>query len=106
MTALTDRFVPIDGGGTEEVVDCSREDVGGVLMEIEPLVISFLTAVTRGGSLISTRSSSSLLLSCLCLGGAPCSDIRDHFPSGSTVTWSMDFGVDLRMSSTYLYWTY
>ena len=79
MTALTDRFVPVDGGGTEEVVDCSLEDVGGVLIETEPLVISFLTAVTRGGSLISTRSSSSPLLSRLGRGDR---QIRDHFPSG------------------------
>lgn len=86
MTALTDRFVPIDGGGTEEVALCSREDVGGVLIEIEPLATSCLTAVTRSGSLISMRSSSSLLPSCFGLGEGLCSAMRDHFPSGSTVT--------------------
>ena len=86
ITALTDRFVPIDGGGAEEAADCSREDVGGVLIEIEPLATSCLTAVTRGGSLISTRSSSSLLPSCLGPGEALCSAMRDHLPSGSTVT--------------------
>lgn len=101
MTVLVDRFAPTDGGGTEDE-DCSREDVEGVLMKLAPFMNSFLTAVSRGGSLISTRSSSSLLLSRSRLVIEAASAIGDQCPSGSTVTCSTDLGVDLSMLSTYL----
>ncbi len=65
MTALTDRLAPLDAGGTDDE-DCSREEAGGVLIRLEALFVSVLTVVMRGVSLISTRSSSSSLLSWLC----------------------------------------
>lgn len=62
MTALADRLAPVDEGGTEDK-DCSRDEAGGVLIRLNPLFVSLLTAAIRGVSLISTKSSSSSLLS-------------------------------------------
>ena len=64
---------------------------------------SLLTAESRGTSLISMRSSSSLLDRVpLTPGDATAWLMCAHFPLGSIMTWSTARGVDVKMSSTYL----
>ena len=65
---------------------------------------SVFTEANLGRSLISTRSSSPSLLvrPLLVLGDGGHPPAWDHVPSGSMVIWSTDFGVNLKMSATYL----
>lgn len=65
---------------------------------------SVFTEVSRGRSRISTRSSSTSLLvrPLLVLGDGAAPAVWDHVPFGSMVTWSTDFGVDFKISATYL----
>lgn len=65
---------------------------------------SILTEASRGRSRISTRSSSPSLLvrPLLVLGDGAPPVVWDHVPFGSMVTWSTDFGVDFKISATYL----
>lgn len=65
---------------------------------------SAFTEASRGRSRISTRSSSPSLLvrPLLDLGEGTTPVVWDHVPFGSMVTWSIDFGVDFKMSVTYL----
>lgn len=109
-SSLNVRSITADAGrlldGREALieVDGSREnsEVGGVLAEV-PGVLWFLRE-RNFESLISIISSSASLSKLLfafdCGAGLP---FMDHFPSGSMVTWSTDFGVLSIMSLTYLY---
>lgn len=65
---------------------------------------SNFTEASRGRSRISTRSSSPSLLvrPLLVLGDGELPVVWDHVPFGSMVTWSTDFGVDFKISATYL----
>lgn len=65
---------------------------------------SVFTEVSRGRSRISTRSSSPSLLvrPLLILGDAVTPAVWAHVPFGSIVIWSTDFGVDFKISATYL----
>lgn len=104
MTWSIGLLLPADARTIDDV-DCSLDDVGGVLIvEPGPRVDSLLTAATRGISPISIRSSSSSLpvRVPVGLGWVPASVVCNHFPSGSMVTWSTDLGVDLSISLTYL----
>lgn len=66
-------------------------------------VASLFTAERREISLISMRSSSSLLDRVpLTPGDAAVWLMCDHFPFGSIITWPTARGVDFKMSSTYL----
>ena len=68
------------------------------------LEISVFTEVWRGRSRISTRSSSPSLLvrPLLAFGDVALPAVWDHVPFGSIVIWSTDFGVDFKISATYL----
>lgn len=97
------RLLLDDGNGAEEV-DCSLDEIGGVRMSPGSRNTSAFTDVNRGRSRISTSSSSPSLLvrPLLVLGDRAPPAVWDHVPFGSIVTWSTDFGVDFRISATYL----
>ncbi len=65
---------------------------------------SVFTEASRGRSRISTRSSSPSLLvrPLLVLGDKAPPVVCDHVPFGSIIIWSTDFGVDFKISATYL----
>ena len=98
-------LLPLPEGATVDTADCSLDEPGGVLPTVPSTCVdSFLTAAIRGMSFSSTRSSSSPLLiwSSLRFIDASGSDVWDHIPLGSMVTWSMFFDVFASMSLTYL----
>ena len=94
----------LDGGNGAEEVDCSLDEIGGVRMSPGSRETSVFTEASRGRSRISTKSSSPSLLvrPLLVLGDGARPPVWDHVPSGSIVIWSTDFGVDFKMSATYL----
>lgn len=55
-------FPDVDAGGGAEDVDCSLDDMGGVLSNPGSRDISHFTEASRGISRISTKSSSPSLL--------------------------------------------
>lgn len=65
---------------------------------------SIFTEASRGKSGISMRSSSPSLLvrPLLGFGDGALFPVWDHVPFGSMVTWSTDFGVEFKISVTYL----
>lgn len=98
-----DRLLLAGGSGAEEV-DCSLDEIGGVRISPGSRETSVFTEASSGRSRISTRSSSASLLvrPLLVLGDGGEPPVWDHVPSGSMVTWSTDFGVDFKISATYL----
>ena len=94
----------LDGGSGAEEVDCSLDEIGGVRISPTSRETSVFTEVSRGRSRISIRSSSPSLLvrPLLILGDGALPPAWDHVPFGSMVIWSTDFGVEFKISVTYL----
>lgn len=79
----------IAGIGGPEEIDCSLDDIGGVLIKSGSRLISLFTDVNRETSLISTNSSSpSLLLRPFEVRGGEGAlpDVWDQAPFGSIMT--------------------
>ena len=80
-------LLPVADRPVVDVVDCSRDDAGGVLViDVGVRMFSLFMAATRGRSLISTRSSSSLSERSPGVCDAPSMIIWDQLPFGSIAT--------------------
>lgn len=79
--------LPVADKPVVDVVDCSRDDAGGVLViDVGVRMVSLFMAATRGRSLISTISSSSLFELSPGVCDDPSMAIWDQLPFGSIVT--------------------